>query len=101
MTTLQRVGIVGYGEVGRIFARGLAALGVKVWVWDIAFKDPDRRPGMVAQAGADGIACAAGLPELTAQVSAGGGPGLVISAVTASNTLAVAQEAAGHWFPST
>jgi phosphoglycerate dehydrogenase-like enzyme len=45
----MRVGFVGFGEVGRIFAAGLKAAGVP-WVgaWDLKFDEPALRDAMVA-----------------------------------------------------
>lgn len=35
------VGLIGFGEVGKIFAAGLQAVGVgQVAVWDLKFADP-------------------------------------------------------------
>src|SRR5258706_1984763 len=91
------IGIVGYGEVGKIFAQGLqgkpgiAAIGA----WDLKFADPqlsERELGHTSQAG---VKAAGGMAELCAQAT------LLISAVTASNTLAVAEEAARSIRPGT
>ncbi len=75
----QHLGVIGYGEVGRIFAAGLGTHFASVRVWDIDL----RKPAPEAQA------CIS-LQELAQHCD------LVISAVTAANTLAVAQEAALH-----
>lgn len=86
--TTQRVGIVGYGEVGRIFAAGLKNAGVGwVGVWDLKFDDPRQRGELHSVAAAQGVHVCASTAELCAQAT------LVISAVTASSTLAVAFEA--------
>ncbi len=86
--TFQRVGIVGYGEVGRIFAAGLKQAGVEwVGVWDLKFADPVRRASLLQAAASQGVHVCASSSELCAQAT------LVISAVTASSTLAVAFEA--------
>jgi len=87
---IQRIGLIGHGEVGKIFSAGLKdKTGVAaVSVWDLKLADP------LAQAAEQAHADAAGV---TAQPSAQAlceASDLVISAVTASNTLAVAQEAA-------
>lgn len=85
----HRVGIVGYGEVGRIFAAGLRAQGVDgIAVWDLAFADPARRDAALAHAQA------AGLQPVTDAASLGATRDLVISAVTASNTVAAAEAVA-------
>jgi 3-hydroxyisobutyrate dehydrogenase-like beta-hydroxyacid dehydrogenase len=83
------IGLVGYGEVGKIFARGLKEkTGRWVGAWDLKFADAatrDAEHAHVAANGIEGCASAAGLC---------GKANLIISAVTASNTLAVAQEVA-------
>jgi len=79
---MQHLGLIGFGEVGRIFAAGLGAHFACVRVWDIDFR-----------AVPDGVQACASLQELAQHCD------LVISAVTAANTLAVAQEAAPHLRP--
>ena len=75
----QHLGLIGYGEVGRIFAAGLGAHFASVRVWDVDLRNlaPEVHACTSAQ-------------ELAQSCD------LVISAVTAANTLAVAQEAAPH-----
>lgn len=91
---VQRVGIVGYGEVGRIFAAGLKDAGVEwVGVWDLKLADPDQRSELQAVAEAQGVQTCASAAELCAQAT------LVVSAVTASSTLAVAHDVAAHVQP--
>ena len=93
---LQNIGLVGYGEVGKIFGAGLKSQpGVAtVGAWDLKFADPatqaarDGPRGRRRHHGAAVDAAACARP-----------PQLIISAVTASNTLAVAQEAARHLRP--
>ncbi|MDM0105414.1 DUF1932 domain-containing protein [Variovorax sp. J22R24] len=82
------LGIIGYGEVGGIFGRGLLKqAGIDaVWAWDLRFADPAAR----AAAEADGMRAADGMTGLCAHAD------LLISAVTASNTFAVAEEAARY-----
>ncbi|BEP39284.1 DUF1932 domain-containing protein (plasmid) [Variovorax sp. V59] len=86
------LGIVGCGEVGGIFGRGLLHKeGVKaVWVWDLKFADPGSGAAARAAAEADGLRVASGMQALCAAAD------LLISAVTASSTFAVAEEAARH-----
>ena len=86
------LGIVGYGEVGGIFGRGLRAReGIDaIRVWDLKFADPTYGAAARAAAEADGMQVAGGMRDLCTHAD------LVISAVTASSTLAVAQEAARH-----
>jgi 3-hydroxyisobutyrate dehydrogenase-like beta-hydroxyacid dehydrogenase len=79
---LQHLGLIGYGEVGHIFAAGLGAHFASVRVWDIDLRNP-----------APQVQACASMQELAQSCD------LVISAVTAANTLAVAQEAAPHLRP--
>ena len=85
---LRQIGLVGYGEVGSIFGAGLKQQpGVTgVSAWDLKFSDLAAR----ARAVEGGIAAQDSMAQLCANAD------LVISAVTASNTLAVAEEAAAH-----
>lgn len=94
---LDRIGLVGYGEVGKTFAAGLKDKpGVRgVAAWDLKFADPARRAVERAHAEGAGIVACDGMAALC-QAS-----DFVISAVTASNTLAVAREAAPHLRPGT
>ena len=88
---MHRLGIVGYGEVGRIFAAGLRARGVDdLAVWDVKFIDPARSNEPLAHARATGVHAADSVASLCA------GRQLIVSAVTASNTLSVAEAVAGH-----
>ncbi len=93
-----RVGFIGYGEVGRIFGQALMAQGF-AWVgaWDRQFVRPGIGDAACAHAKAHGLQPCMSAAELVQQSD------LVISAVTASNTLVVAEEAAtalrpGTWF---
>ena len=91
---LHRLGIVGYGEVGRIFAAGLRARGVgDLVVWDLKFIDPTKGSEPLAHARAAGVRAADSMAALCA------GRQLIVSAVTASNTLAVAEAVAPHIVP--
>ncbi|MDZ4146300.1 NAD(P)-dependent oxidoreductase [Hydrogenophaga sp.] len=86
----QHIGLIGYGEVGKIFSAGLKDKPgvVAVRVWDTKFGHDTTRAAEQAhalQAGVSAQASARALCEAS---------DLVISAVTASNTLAVAREAA-------
>ncbi len=90
----MRVGFVGFGEVGRIFTVELKAAGVP-WVgpWDLKFDEPALRDAMSATATTHDVVVCDGLATLCAEAT------LVVSAVTASNTLAVAQAVAAHIQP--
>ncbi len=91
---LDRLGIVGYGEVGRIFAAGLRKTGVgDLAVWDLKFASPAQQAEPLAHAQATGVAAADSVTALCA------GRQLIVSAVTASSTLAVAEAVAPHIAP--
>jgi 3-hydroxyisobutyrate dehydrogenase-like beta-hydroxyacid dehydrogenase len=85
-----RIGVVGYGEVGKIFAAGLKAKpGVtQMGAWDLKFTQAAQRDRELAHAQEAGVQAHASMQALCEASD------LVISAVTASNTLAVAREAA-------
>ncbi|HET6827715.1 MAG TPA: NAD(P)-binding domain-containing protein, partial [Ramlibacter sp.] len=90
----RRIGLVGYGEVGKIFCAGLKPSVEAVGAWDLKFADP-------ASAAAErGHAVQAGVTAFDSMQALCEASDLVISAVTASNTLAVAQEAARHIRPA-
>ncbi|MDM0017610.1 NAD(P)-dependent oxidoreductase [Variovorax saccharolyticus] len=94
---LEHIGVIGYGEVGKIFAFGLKDKpGVRtVGAWDLKFIDPARQAAERAHAAQAGVAAH---PSMAAVCQAST---LLISAVTASNTLGVAREAAPHLRPGT
>ena len=87
---LQRIGLIGYGEVGKTFSSGLkdkpgvTAMGA----WDLKFLDPATRDFELDHCSLHGVTAHRSMRELCEASD------LLISAVTASNTLAVAQEAA-------
>lgn len=91
----ESIGMVGYGEVGRIFTAGLKDRVATTSAWDLKFDVPALREAQLAHAAQAGVAVCASMAELCARSD------LVISAVTASNTLAVAQAAAPHIRPGT
>jgi len=91
-----QVGLVGYGEVGRILAEDLRAQSVRVAAYDIKL-DHGPAEAMRYHAGVHGVALTASHAALASQSD------LVVSAVTASQTVAVAQSCAGalnqgRWF---
>jgi len=96
--TRLAVGLVGYGEVGRILGSALAAHGgVTVSAWDVLLRDPASGQSMRAHAAGAGVLLMEGLAPLLERAD------VVISAVTASQAEAVATEAArtiprGTWF---
>jgi 3-hydroxyisobutyrate dehydrogenase-like beta-hydroxyacid dehydrogenase len=87
---IERIGVVGYGEVGKTFAAGLKDKpGVRQSAaWDLKFAQPATRHAEWAHAQGAGVAAQGSIQALCEASD------LVISAVTASNTLAVAKEAA-------
>jgi 3-hydroxyisobutyrate dehydrogenase-like beta-hydroxyacid dehydrogenase len=97
MDPLQwRVGLVGYGEVGRILAEDLRARGVRVVAYDIKLGTPAQAPLREHAARFD-VALAASHRELAAQAD------FIVSAVTASQAVPVADACApairkGAWF---
>ncbi len=90
------IGLVGYGEVGKIFTSGLKAkTGRWVGAWDLKFADTATCDTECGHAAANGIAACTSAAALCGKAN------LIISAVTASNTLAVAQEVARSVRPGT
>ena len=90
------VGLIGYGEVGKIFSNVLKAKGL-AWVgaWDIVFGDALLGGAQRLHATAHGVEACESAGVLCAKAT------LIMSAVTASNTLAVAQEIARTIRPGT
>ncbi len=89
----ERLGMVGYGEVGKTFAGGLRERLSVVSAWDLKFDLP-----VIGDAQRDHAArCAVLALDSMAQLCQSSD--LVISAVTASNTLAVARAATAHIQP--
>lgn len=94
--TQWRIGLAGYGEVGRILAEDLRAAGLSVAAFDIKLGTRDEAP-LRAHAAANGVALAASAADLAAQCDC------IVSAVTASQAVAVAEACApavrpGAWF---
>jgi len=89
------LGLIGYGEVGKIFGAGLKPqAGVaSVSAWDLKFAEATSQAAETAHAANAGIIAQPSMQALCAAAD------LIISAVTASSTLAVAQEAARHIRP--
>ena len=91
------IGLVGYGEVGRILAEDLRARGCTVSAFDLKLLQADTAPALRAHALAHGVALADDAADLARDAD------LVVSAVTASQTVAVAEACAtglrpGTWF---
>ncbi len=94
--TQWRIGLAGYGEVGRILAEDLRAAGLSVAAFDIKLGTRDEAP-LRTHAAANGVALAASAADLAAQCDC------IVSAVTASQAVAVAEACApalrpGAWF---
>ena len=90
------IGLIGYGEVGKIFSHGLKQVsGNWVGAWDLKFTDPAAAPTEHAVAAANGVEACESMAAMCARAN------LILSAVTASNTLLVAQQAAGALRPGT
>jgi 3-hydroxyisobutyrate dehydrogenase-like beta-hydroxyacid dehydrogenase len=90
------VGLVGYGEVGRILAEDLRKQDVRVSAYDIKLSD-DRAGPLREHAEGIGVALASSHAELAAQAD------LIVSAVTASQAVPVAKACApavkkGAWY---
>jgi len=85
---ILRVGLIGYGEVGRILAEDLRALDVAVSAFDLKLADETAAAPLRRHAAAQGVTLAASHAEVAA------GCELLISAVTASQAVAVARACA-------
>lgn len=83
-----RVGLIGYGEVGRILAEDLRAQGIAVSAYDLKWDNAATAVPLQTHAARHGVA----LPGSSAELAAGSE--LIISAVTASQTVRVAQACA-------
>jgi 3-hydroxyisobutyrate dehydrogenase-like beta-hydroxyacid dehydrogenase len=90
------VGLVGYGEVGRILAEDLRQQDVGITAYDLKLGNDQAGP-LRDHASAHGVALAASHADLAAKAD------FIVSAVTASQAVAVAQACApavkkGAWF---
>jgi 3-hydroxyisobutyrate dehydrogenase-like beta-hydroxyacid dehydrogenase len=91
-----QIGLVGYGEVGRILAEDLRKQDVRVAAFDIKLGG-DRQAALRDHADKIGVALAASHAELAGSVD------FIVSAVTASQAVPVAEACApairqGSWF---
>ena len=84
--SVMRIGLIGFGEVGRILGEDLAGKAIRLSAFDLKFADAGSGPSKSAVAVA--VWPAPSAPEAVA------GCDLVISAVTAAQTLAAAQSVA-------
>ncbi|MEO5697737.1 MAG: DUF1932 domain-containing protein [Burkholderiaceae bacterium] len=90
------VGLVGYGEVGRILAEDLRVQGLRVTAHDLKLGGP-HAGALLEHAAAHGVVLATTTAELAAQAD------FIVSAVTASQAVPVARACApavrpGIWF---
>jgi 3-hydroxyisobutyrate dehydrogenase-like beta-hydroxyacid dehydrogenase len=91
------VGLIGYGEVGRILAEDLRQRDVRVAAYDIKLRSDQTGGALRDHAHQHGVTLAASHAELAAQSD------FIVSAVTASQAVKVAQACAavvkqGAWF---
>ena len=84
----MKIALIGYGEVGRILAEDLRVQGLEVTAFDLKLQRDATATPLREHAAAHGVRLADGPAPAVA------GAELVISAVTASQTVAVAQAAA-------
>ena len=92
-----KIGLVGYGEVGRILAEDLRKQDVKVTAYDLKLRSDQTGGALRDHAGAHGVELVASHADLAAQAD------FIVSAVTASQAVPVAQACApavksGAWF---
>ncbi len=85
---MQRIALIGFGEVGTIFGRDLARQGLVLSTYDILLDAPASRPAMLERARDAGVRAFDTLAEAVRDAD------LVISAVTASSARDVARDAA-------
>jgi 3-hydroxyisobutyrate dehydrogenase-like beta-hydroxyacid dehydrogenase len=78
---LRQISVLGYGEVGKIFAAGLLPAVDGVSAWDLKFANPQTRDTERAHAALAGVRAAESMAD------AGRTADLLICAVTASHTL--------------
>jgi len=91
---MDRIAIIGYGEVGRILSEDLRARGLQVAAFDLKLQGGDATT-LQEHAAAHGVVLASSHAQVVAHAD------LVISAVTASQTVAVAKAAAPGLAPRT
>ena len=96
LTNQWNVGLVGYGEVGRILGEDLRKQDVRVTAYDLKL-DTNQATALRDHASAHGVILAASHADLAAQAD------FIVSAVTASQAVAVARACApavkpGAWF---
>jgi 3-hydroxyisobutyrate dehydrogenase-like beta-hydroxyacid dehydrogenase len=90
-----RLGLLGFGEVGRLFGAGLKSGVEWVGAWDLKWQDATTRGELSGAAQRSGVALCESAAALCQEAN------LLISAVTASQTLSVAREVASLIQPGT
>lgn len=85
----ESIGLIGYGEVGTIFGRALAAGGARVAAYDVLVRDPAHAATLAQRAQNDGVRLAPSATDAVADA------GIVIIAVTASATREAAESTLG------
>jgi 3-hydroxyisobutyrate dehydrogenase-like beta-hydroxyacid dehydrogenase len=84
----MRIALIGYGEVGRILAEDLSAAGCVLTTYDLELGSDTDEP-LRAHAGSNGVILAESHADAVCEAD------LVVSAVTAAQTVAAAQACAG------
>jgi 3-hydroxyisobutyrate dehydrogenase-like beta-hydroxyacid dehydrogenase len=85
-----KLALIGYGEVGQLFARGYVAGGAEVAAYDLKCADASARAAFGRISAADDVRLALSAGEAVE------GAEIVISAVTADQAVAAARSAAAH-----
>jgi len=85
----ESIALIGYGEVGTIFGRALAAGGARVAAYDVLVRDPAHAATLAQRARNDGVRLASSATDAVADA------GIVIIAVTASATRAAVESTIG------
>ncbi len=83
------IGLVGYGEVGRILAEDLRKQDLRVSAYDVKLRSDQAGQPLREHAKSHGVALSASHADLAAQAD------FIVSAVTASQAVPVAQACAG------
>jgi len=84
---IQRIAIIGFGEVGGIFGHDFARQKIDVCVFDVLFASKRHRPKIMSKAEKCGVRTAENLRECLCDAE------LIISAVTSSSSKDVAKNA--------
>ena len=88
---LNKIGIIGYGEVGQAFARGLSvAKHLSIDIFDIRFNAVDTSNDLRSLAKSQGLNIEKDIKALVANND------MILSAVTCQNALKVAEESSPH-----